>query len=202
MVRNTTQHGWEVPESGDSARIAAAAIDDLLDEIDRVTPIRGHETTRPAAGERGRVFIDTTEDPPTIYWDRGDRWLAVAGDYNIPSNLARTDQQIRVQESWEFDEPVDGDILGNAATADDAEFAEQAEEAKDLVDVNVDDLLRTDDVETFEQRMTFEETADFESGARVEGGTIDLPVYDGSDPPLSEREAGSMWFREDHQPAL
>lgn len=201
MVEHTPVHGIEVPEAGDDPATAAEAIQQFLETVDRLTALRGHETRRPDAGDRGRLFLDTSRETPTLAWDREDTWRSVAGDYNIPPNLARTDQDVTFTGNVEFENTVEADIAGSASEADEADHAAEAESATDFAgEMTVDDFPRADAESEITGEWNHTERHEFADGINVSGGTLDLPTYEESDPPTEDRDQPGFWFRLDHQP--
>lgn len=201
MVRHTEVHGIPIPEPEDDPETVSKAITEYLDEVDKKLMMRGNPSERPASGISDRLFLDNSTNPPVLYFDRGDRWVPVGGLYDIPSNLARTDDEVTFTEKVSSEESVDADITGSASFAEEAEHADSADEASDFSgSFSKDDFLRSDREEEINESWDFSERQHFEEGIDVSGGTIDLPRYDGADPPQSMRNGPCAWFRDDHQP--
>lgn len=198
MVRETPNHGWEVQEANDEDY--AQIFERLIEDIDAAVVRKGPINQRPPAGTEDRVYIGTDEDPLTLYYDDGNTWHPVTGKTLIPDEVPRRDSNETITEQWEFDEDIIADIDGTADRAFEAEVALHAENAEKLNDRVSSVYARRNKEENIQGEWTYEEETTFEKGVTVNKGTIDLPLYNGSDPPAGDRQRGSMWFREDHQP--
>lgn len=197
MVRQTPNHGWDVQEADDENY--TEIFDDLIDDIDDSVAQKGPIAERPSAARKGRLYISTDESPgPILYYDDGSSWGGIKGALNVPDNVTHVDANESISGSWSFSQAIDADIDGNAATADNAGEADEAVNAANLGGVPPEDYARLDSNETIDGSYTFNSSITLSGGFSSDGGTIDLPVYSGSDP--SGPPQGAMWFRSDDQP--
>lgn len=75
MARNTSYHGWSVPETGDTDY--EDTFDTWFDDVDVEIIEKDTIANQPAAGTVDRWFL--AHDEPSLYYDDGTSWNKVAG---------------------------------------------------------------------------------------------------------------------------
>lgn len=194
MVRYTQHHQFPVPEPSDPDY--AETFDELIDEIDVEVLLKGTIDNRPLAGVEGRWYLSTDEDPPALYYDDGAQWTSPAFFGDPPETMVHRNEATTMTEQVTFEEPIDGDILGDASFASEAGEAQVAEDTRKVAGHTEDDFARTDRDETFDGAVEFLESVDA-AGVNVMQGTVGLARYSGTDPTHS---VGDLWMRTDRQP--
>lgn len=196
MVRQTPHHGWDVMEASDENY--TEIFDELIDDIDDAVIETGTISERPEAARAGRMYVTTDESPPLLYLDDGTQWVGIKGALNVPDNVAETDANETISGQWEFLQEIDASISGEAQSANNADEAETAQNGVRIQGEEPDIYTRNDENENISGEWTFESTVTLQDGLDAQSGTINLPVYNGSDP--NSPPTGAMWFREDQQP--
>lgn len=177
MTRETSEHGWPVPESGDETW--AETISTAIDRLDRAVPVDPPDP--PSPGTEGRLVVDRFDRDGTVVlkYDTGDELRVIKAaqrwDVHLPVWSTR---DLKISGEWEFEQSVTADITGNAKQADTADSAGFAFNASRLADRPLDDYAVTERDLTVTGAWAFENSPVLDRGLSLTGNTLSLPQYD------------------------
>lgn len=170
-------HDWTDPKpTVNSGPKVAELFGQLADEIDQEVVLQDRSSRRPPAGNEGIWFYET--DTQYLLYDTGSEWKQVKPDsyHEQLSKIVTTKDDYEIENDVTFNQTVDGDISGEAETAQDAEFAEEAQSTQRIRGNVHQSYMNQNESQTITRRYAYRDDTEMRK-VKVDGGVISLPDY-------------------------
>jgi hypothetical protein len=80
MTKQTSNHGWTIPEVDQTTNWGTVLNDFFDNALDEDVPLRDTIANRPSAGSSApALFVSTDETPPRLYYNDGATWTQIGG---------------------------------------------------------------------------------------------------------------------------